>query len=107
MIKAQFLSEKDVFCGYLLQGHADSGEYGYDIVCAAVSVLAINTINSLEQLTSYRPQVDSDDENGGYLKVHLSAVEAKDPAVQLLLNSFAMGIHSINDNYQEYITIED
>lgn len=107
MIKAHFLSENDIVCGYLLQGHADSGEYGYDIVCAAVSVLAINTVNSLEQLALVQPQVVSDDENGGYLKVTLSQADAKKPAAQLLLNSFELGIRSIIDNYQEYITIED
>ena len=28
-----------------LTGHADAGEYGSDIVCAAVSALTINTVN--------------------------------------------------------------
>lgn len=106
MIKAHFLSNNDTFCGFLLKGHADSGEFGYDIVCAAVSVLAINTVNSLEQLAFVTPQVVSDDDNGGYLKVSLEKNEAKKPAVQLLLKSFRLGIQSIIDNYRDYITIE-
>lgn len=107
MIKAHFSYAKDTHCGFSLKGHADSGEYGYDIVCAAVSVLAINTVNSLEQLALATPQVVSDDENGGYLQVSLDQDEAKDPAVQLLLNSFELGIRSITDNYRDYIMIDN
>lgn len=31
-----------------ITGHAESGEYGFDVVCASVSTLAINFINSIE-----------------------------------------------------------
>ena len=34
--------------GIELNGHAGYGEEGYDIVCAAVSALALNTVNSIE-----------------------------------------------------------
>ena len=40
MIKAKFNSQKNLITGFTLSGHADSGEYGHDIVCAAVSVLS-------------------------------------------------------------------
>ena len=33
-------------------GHAGYSEYGTDIVCASISVLVINTINSIETFTS-------------------------------------------------------
>lgn len=107
MIKTRFLYNDNAFCGFLLKGHADSGEYGYDIVCAAVSVLAINTVNSLEQLALVKPQVVSDEKNGGYLKVNVKLNQTNNSAVQLLLNSFELGMRSIADNYQDYITIED
>ena len=35
-----------------IRGHANAAEKGKDIVCAAVSVLFQNLIDSLEQLTS-------------------------------------------------------
>ena len=37
--------------GFKLEGHAGSGEYGKDIVCAAISILSINTVNSLEKFS--------------------------------------------------------
>lgn len=41
---------KKLINSFELTGHADAGEYGNDIVCAAVSVLAISTVNGLQQL---------------------------------------------------------
>ena len=36
--------------GFEITGHAGYAEYGQDIVCAAVSVLALNMANSVERL---------------------------------------------------------
>ncbi|GBG95063.1 hypothetical protein LFYK43_15220 [Ligilactobacillus salitolerans] len=107
MIKVQFFHTDQQISGFLMRGHADSGDYGHDIVCAAVSVLAINTVNSLEQLALAHPEVVSDDENGGYLKVTLPAEEVSEQAIQLFLNSLKLGLHDITDNYQKYLTIEN
>ena len=40
--------------GFECNGHADFAAYGKDVVCAALSVLTINTINSIDQLTDDR-----------------------------------------------------
>ena len=36
-----------------ITGHAGSGEYGFDVVCASVSTLAINFVNSVEKFAGY------------------------------------------------------
>ena len=60
MIKVTTLYDKDTLKGFKIIGHADYGEHGKDIVCAAVSMLAYTTVNSLD---SYNYEVDfSDDE---------------------------------------------
>ena len=41
------------------EGHAGFGYRGQDVVCAAVSVLVINTINGIEQFTSDAFTLDS------------------------------------------------
>ena len=50
-----------------ITGHAESGEYGLDVVCASVSTLAINFINSIEKFAGYEPilelSVDCVDDN--------------------------------------------
>ena len=37
--------------GFQTKGHAEYDEMGQDIVCAAVSVLVINTMNAIELYT--------------------------------------------------------
>ena len=41
-----FQNDSGDYVGFRMTGHAEYAEYGSDIVCAAVSVLVINTINS-------------------------------------------------------------
>ncbi|MEJ1306834.1 ribosomal-processing cysteine protease Prp [Latilactobacillus sakei] len=51
MIKADFIVNADSqIISFQITGHADSGPYGSDIVCAAVSAVSIGTINSLQKL---------------------------------------------------------
>ena len=49
MIKVIIKRDKDkVAKGIEISGHAGYAEYGQDIICAAVSVLALNMANSVE-----------------------------------------------------------
>ena len=52
-----------------ITGHAGSGEYGFDVVCASVSTLAINFVNSIEKFAGYEPILELNEDEGGYLKV--------------------------------------
>jgi len=49
------------FTGYSAQGHSDYAEEGYDIVCAAVSVLGVTCANSLESVCGIMPEVLAND----------------------------------------------
>ena len=42
--------------GYKVSGHADYADYGEDIVCSAISVLAFTSLNSLIEVC----QIDED-----------------------------------------------
>ena len=50
--------------GFTCDGHAGYAGYGKDIVCASISVLVINTINSLAQITGEQMHVESDEDTG-------------------------------------------
>ena len=52
-----------------ITGHAGSGEYGFDVVCASVSTLAINFVNSVEKFAGYEPDLELNEEEGGFLRV--------------------------------------
>ena len=43
---------KGLIEGFSLKGHAGYAEHGSDIVCSAVSMLTINTLNSISEFTS-------------------------------------------------------
>ena len=98
MIQAKLYRKNDRLCGFRISGH--------DIVCAAVSVLAFNTVNAVEKFTEVPFQCEADAENGGYLKVlfPIEGMEAAD--VQLLLETLALGLAGIEMEYGSYITLK-
>ena len=93
-------SGDDIF-GFRISGHAGYDRYGRDIICAAVSALSINTINSIEKFTMDRFAAEQSD---GNLKFKLVTNNAPEP--QLLLKSFILGLESIRETYGDrYIRI--
>lgn len=106
MIHAHIAQRDGMITGFEISGHADSGAYGQDIVCAAVSVLAINTLNSLEKLLQMKLDLVSNEAEGGYLKLTLAKKDQQDPKAQLLLESFKLGLTDVAQSYQEYITVD-
>ena len=80
---------------YEIRGHAEFADPGYDIICAAVSVLAVNTANSLEVLTGIPIEVQEGED--GFLRCVPS--NALRDNVQLLLQSLRLGLESICEAY--------
>lgn len=87
---------------FLMQDHAGYAESGGDIVCAAASALAQNTVNSIEQFTDDAFTVDVDEVSGG-LDVRLEPGYSKE--TELLLNSLILGLQGIEEEYMEYIDV--
>lgn len=88
--------------GFVSQDHAGYGESGTDIVCAAVSVLVINCVNSIETLTDAAFVSDSD-ESAGMISFRLT--EEPTEATQLLLQSMVLGLEGIEENYDRYVDL--
>ena len=85
-------------------GHAGSEEAGQNSVCAAVSVLAINTFNSIERFTDDAFSVEAA-EDGGHLVMSFS--EKLSDRAQLLIDSMLLGLGEIQKQYgDEYISLE-
>ena len=51
MIEARICKQSGEYFSFSVSGHAGYAEAGRDIVCAAVSMLVINTANALDGLT--------------------------------------------------------
>lgn len=105
MINAKFKrNANNEIYEFEMTGHADSGPYGQDIVCAAVSALAISTVNGLKEVVGLDPQVTSDDDEGGLLVV---ADIKTNRESDILLQTFANGMKDIAQNYADFITVQD
>ena len=88
-----------------LTGHAEAGPYGSDVVCAAVSALAISTVNGIDALAGFEPIVEVE---GGYLYVEMLTTvnqEQKNIA-QILLENLLLGLQSIENENTEFIQIK-
>lgn len=104
MIKATIFKNADnLITGFKMLGHADYAQKGSDIVCAAVSVIVINAINSIEHFTSDTFDLKQD-EDKGLIEFHM--VGPVSSYGNLLLSSLALGLQGIAEEYTgKYITI--
>lgn len=83
--------------GFICNGHAGYADYGEDIVCASISVLVINTINSLEQITGEKMNVEADEESG-VIRCHLMNQPLKETS-KALMDSLVLGLTQIEKQY--------
>lgn len=98
-----YKNAKNLITGFKLSGHADYSQKGSDVVCAAVSVLVINTINSIEQFSSDQFTIDQD-EKTGFIEFHVTSEISNNS--NLLLNSLALGLNGVNEEYgNKYIKL--
>ncbi len=89
-------SETGVYNGFLAKGHAGFDAYGKDIVCAAVSAMIINTINSIEAFTEDAFKTEADKESG---QIEFELVSDVSRESELLLKSLALGLQGIEEQY--------
>ena len=92
-----------VYTGIVMEGHAGYADEGEDIICAAVSALAINFYNSVETFTD-----DGFEGIAGQEDVQFDFRFTSDisPESQLLMNSLVLGLQNIENDYgRSYINI--
>lgn len=98
MIDVTLLIKKEKRLGFAIKGHANFDQHGYDIVCAAVSILSYTAVNTLDY---YEIDFDFfDDENE--MKVSLKNSNEKS---EIILNGLEIGIKTLLTNYNEYVNL--
>lgn len=107
MIRATVYRKNKKICGFEITGHAGYADAGKDIVCAAVTVLSLNTVNAVERFTETPFRCEAQEEGGGYLKVLFPLEGMADAKVQLLLETLALGLSGIESEYGNYLTLID
>lgn len=90
---------------WLIEGHSGYAEAGSDIVCSAVSVLAITCVNSLEALCGIR--CDAKDNGNGYLRVILPTGldEKQQHDARLLTGYLEQGLRDVSNQYPKYVRV--
>ncbi len=99
-----FLDDQEKCIGFHTEGHADYAEEGQDIVCAAASVLILNTINALELYTDALFSVDSDQETG---RIDCRFKRQPSKEADLLLQTMILGLKDMakDETYAAYIDL--
>ncbi|HAN10329.1 MAG TPA: ribosomal-processing cysteine protease Prp [Clostridiales bacterium] len=106
MIKVKILKKENMIYGFDILGHAGYDTHGKDIVCSAVSVLTINTINSIYNFAKDDIEVDKYIENDGHIKFWVNGIYSKE--TEILLKSLEFGLNNISEQYgKKYIEIEE
>ena len=103
MTKITVYGTSDAYTGFRIEGHAGYAEAGEDIVCAGVSVLAINFINSVDTFTDDKFIVDSD-ENGGFINFRFTVDPSKKS--QLLIKSLVLGLSDLQRENKDFISLD-
>ena len=84
-------------------GHANYAYEGEDIVCSAVSILFINTVNAVERFTDDKFILKEDRKKNFF---DFSFCKIPGEAAQLLLNTLVLGLNSIQHEYSsKYLRI--
>ncbi|MBR3772474.1 MAG: ribosomal-processing cysteine protease Prp [Clostridium sp.] len=106
MIKITVFRDDNGICqGFQCLGHAEYDEYGQDIVCAAVSILVVNTINSIEEFTDDAIACEVKEDSGD---VKFEFTDDISSESKLLVESMLLGLRGVEQEYgKDYILIED
>lgn len=97
MIRVTFYKNPDnITVRCVLEGHAAYADKGDDIVCSAVSILFINTVNCIEKLVGESYQLTQDEKKNRF-DISFDAVPEHD--TQLLLNTMEFGLVTIQKQY--------
>lgn len=98
MIDVTLLIKNEKRLGFAIKGHANFDQHGYDIVCAAVSILSYTAVNTLDYYEIDFDFFDDDNE----MKVSLENPNEKS---EIILNNFEIGIKTLLTNYNEYVNL--
>ncbi len=104
MISINVIKKQDIVYGFKVSGHALFDDKGKDVVCAAVSILTINTVNAFESfLPGEEIRVEAD---GGLIKCEF--VNEPSEKAKLLIDTFLLGIRGMEKEYgKRYLKLEE
>lgn len=91
--------------GFSIKGHADYAEYGNDVVCAAVSMIAQTTALALQELLHIPIELTMEK---GYMACFVPKgcrYGRQWEDAQLLFKTLKLGLENIEETYRENIRV--
>lgn len=106
MIRVTIYEKNNRINQFEMSGHANSGPYGYDLVCAAVSAVSFGAVNAVYELCNIELQVDQAAE-GGYLFVEIpsNVPEQSVEKADLIFQAMVVSLRTIEREYKQFIKI--
>lgn len=105
MVKVSvYKNENNEYVGFTACGHAGYAESGEDVVCAAISILTINTINAIEEFTDVKSSLTSNDKEGR-IDYRITGTPTKES--ELLFKAMVLGLQNLEEeeSYSAYIDL--
>lgn len=103
MTNITIYKSNDLNIGFKVFGHSGYDEAGKDIVCAGISALTINFINSVEEFMDDRFVVTTNEEDG-MIDFKFETEPSKES--QVLIDSLVFGLENLEQDYKDFISIE-
>ena len=103
MTNITIYKSNDLNIGFKVFGHSGYDDAGKDIVCAGISALTINFINSVEEFMDDRFVVTTNEEDG-MIDFKFESVPSKES--QVLIDSLVLGLENLEQDYKDFISIE-
>ena len=103
MTNISIYKANDTYKGIRVEGHSGYAEAGYDIVCAGISVLVINFINSVDAFTEDK-FILNEDEDKGLIEFKFENKPSDD--ARLLFKSLIMGLEDLEKENKDFISLD-
>lgn len=93
-----------VLFGFSVEGHANFGEHGMDIVCAGVSAIAQTALFGLQDIAGGAVRQEKRE---GYLAVSVDPQVARREGPKAVLRALELGLQAIGRSYPGALELED
>jgi uncharacterized protein YsxB (DUF464 family) len=100
MIKVLIKYERNRFVSLIVKGHAGSGPYGHDLVCAGVSAIVTGGLNNLENPKSFNIKLDEG-------LAELEAINSISEHDEIVIQTIVCGLNTIAESYGDFIKIQN
>jgi len=98
MIKVVYSLDDDHYTYLSVKGHANSNEYGKDLICASVSSIMFGLMNALDQIKSVEIKE---------LTNHIEIINnSKKRVVDNYFELVLIQLKTIEESYEEFIKVE-